>query len=56
MPKLLMKLSDIKIAILGMVSEIIGYALIAASAIFTFYPFFIVGMFIFGFGDSIFGP
>lgn len=39
MPKLLMKLSDVKIAILGMVSEIIGYALIAASAIFTFYPF-----------------
>ncbi|MDU4604192.1 MAG: MFS transporter [Clostridium perfringens] len=56
MPKLLMKLSDVKIAILGMASEIIGYALIAASAIFTFYPFFIVGMFIFGFGDSIFGP
>lgn len=56
MPKLLMKLSDVKIAILGMVSEIIGYALIAASAIFTFYPFLIVGMFIFGFGDSIFGP
>ncbi|HAT4251328.1 TPA: MFS transporter [Clostridium perfringens] len=56
MPKLLMKLNDVKIAILGMVSEIIGYALIAASAIFTFYPFFIVGMFIFGFGDSIFGP
>lgn len=56
MPKLLMKLSDVKIAILGMVSEIIGYALIAASAIFIFYPFFIVGMFIFGFGDSIFGP
>lgn len=56
MPKLLMKLSDVKIAILGTVSEIIGYALIAASAIFIFYPFFIVGMFIFGFGDSIFGP
>lgn len=56
MPKLLMKLSDTKIAILGMTSEIIGYALIAASAIFTFYPFFIIGMFIFGFGDSIFGP
>ena len=56
MPKLLIKLSDVKIAILGMVSEIIGYALIAASAILTFYPFFIVGMFIFGFGDSIFGP
>lgn len=56
MPKLLMKLSDTKIAILGMASEIIGYTLIAASAIFTFYPFFIVGMFVFGFGDSIFGP
>lgn len=56
MPKLLMKLGDVKIAILGMVSEIIGYTLIAASAIFTFYPFFIFGMFIFGFGDSIFGP
>lgn len=56
MPKLLIRLSDTKIAILGMLSEIIGYALIAASAIFTFYPFFIVGMFVFGFGDSIFGP
>lgn len=56
MPKLLIKLSDKQIAILGMVSEIIGYSLIAASALFSFYPFLIVGMFIFGFGDSIFGP
>ncbi|GFZ33172.1 tetracycline resistance MFS efflux pump [Clostridium zeae] len=56
MPKLLLKLSDKQIAILGMVSEIIGYSLIAASALFSFYPFLIVGMFIFGFGDSIFGP
>lgn len=56
MPKLLLKLSDKQIAILGMVSEIIGYSLIAASAFFTFYPFLIAGMFIFGFGDSIFGP
>lgn len=56
MPKLLMKLSDKKIAILGMSSEIIGYGFIAASALFFFYPFLIVGMFIFGFGDSIFGP
>jgi DHA1 family tetracycline resistance protein-like MFS transporter len=56
MPKLLMKLSDKQIAMLGMVSEIIGYCLIALSAICSFYPLLIVGMFIFGFGDSIFGP
>ncbi|MZQ83169.1 MFS transporter [Paenibacillus sp. 5J-6] len=56
MPKLLMKLSDAQIAILGMVSEIAGYTLIALSALFSFYPLFIAGMFIFGFGDSIFGP
>ncbi len=56
MPKLLTELSDKQIAILGMVSEIIGYGLIAASALFSFYPFLIAGMFIFGFGDSIFGP
>lgn len=56
MPKLLTKLSDKQIAVLGMVSEIIGYSLIALSALFSFYPLFIAGMFIFGFGDSIFGP
>jgi DHA1 family tetracycline resistance protein-like MFS transporter len=56
MPKLLKKLSDVQIAILGMASEIIGYSLIAASALFSFYPLIIAGMFIFGFGDSIFGP
>ncbi|ASS65911.1 MULTISPECIES: MFS transporter [unclassified Paenibacillus] len=56
MPKLLKKCSDKQIAVLGMVSEIIGYGLIAASALFSFYPLLIAGMFIFGFGDSIFGP
>lgn len=56
MPRLLIKLSDARIAILGMLSEIIGYSLIATSALFSFYPLFIAGMFIFGFGDSIFGP
>lgn len=56
MPKLLIKLSDKKIAILGMASEIIGYSFIVLSALFLFYPIFVVGMFIFGFGDSIFGP
>lgn len=56
MPKLLKKFNDKQIAILGMVSEIIGYGFIAVSSLFTFYPLFIAGMFIFGFGDSIFGP
>ncbi|WP_419878811.1 MFS transporter [Brevibacillus centrosporus] len=56
MPKLLKKRSDAQIAILGMVSEVIGYILIAASALFSFYPLIIAGMFLFGFGDSIFGP
>ncbi len=56
MPRLLLKLSDSQIAILGMTSEIIGYLLIGASALFSYYPLIIAGMFVFGFGDSIFGP
>lgn len=56
MPKLLLKFSDQQIAMLGMAAEIIGYSFIAASALFVFYPLLIAGMFIFGFGDSIFGP
>lgn len=56
MPKLLRKLDDKQIAILGMASEIIGYGLIATSALLSFYPLLIVGMFIFAFGDSVFGP
>ncbi|MBC1595805.1 MFS transporter [Listeria seeligeri] len=56
MPKLLLKLTDKQIAILGMIAEIIGYALIAASSIFALAPLLIFGMFVFGFGDSIFGP
>ncbi|MEI5989943.1 permease [Enterococcus termitis] len=56
MPRLLLKLSDKQIVVLGMFSEMIGYGLIAGSALLSFYPFFIIGMFVFGFGDSIFGP
>ncbi|MDG0810651.1 MFS transporter [Cohnella rhizosphaerae] len=56
MPKLLKKLSDKRIAGLGMAAELAGYALIAASALLSFYPLLIAGMFVFGFGDSIFGP
>lgn len=56
MPKLLMKLKVAKIAIIGMVSETIAYVFFAASGIFSYFPFFIVGTIIFGFGDAIFGP
>lgn len=56
MPKLLTRLSDGGIAILGMAAEIGGYSLIASSALLSFYPLFIAGMFLFGFGDSLFGP
>ncbi|WP_297635989.1 MFS transporter [uncultured Clostridium sp.] len=56
MPRLLIKLTDSQITLLGMISEIIGYGLIFISALFSSYPFFIIGMFAYGFGDSIFGP
>jgi DHA1 family tetracycline resistance protein-like MFS transporter len=56
MPKLLQKLRDINIAMLGMIAEIVGYIFIAASALFACYYLLIIGMFIFAFGDSIFGP
>ncbi|WP_430534842.1 MFS transporter [Listeria rocourtiae] len=56
MPQLLKKLSDKQIALLGMTAELIGYAFIATSTIAASAPFFIIGIFIFGFGDSIFGP
>lgn len=56
MPKLLKKLGDKQIAFLGMAAEMTGYGLIAASALLSFYPLLIAGMFVFGFGDSIFGP
>ena len=56
MPRLLLKLKVAQIAVLGMVSEIIAYGFIAASGIFSYFPFFIAGTIIFGFGDAIFGP
>lgn len=56
MPRLLRKLKDTQITLLGMISEIIGYGFIFISALFSFYPLFIMGMFCYGFGDSIFGP
>lgn len=56
MPRLLKFLTDKNIALLGMISEIIGYIFIAISAFTAFYPIFIIGMIFFGFGDAIFGP
>lgn len=56
MPRLLNYFSDRTISTIGMIAEMIGYIFIALSAITTFYPLFIIGMFIYGFGDSIFTP
>ncbi|WP_313466849.1 MFS transporter [Carnobacterium sp.] len=56
MPRLLKCLTDKQIALLGMISEIIGYIFIAVSALTVYHPVFIIGMIFFGFGDSIFGP
>ncbi|WP_040203367.1 tetracycline resistance MFS efflux pump [Neobacillus jeddahensis] len=56
MPRLLIFLTDKKIALLGMIGEIIGYIFVAVSAFTAFYPVFIIGMIFFGLGDSIFGP
>lgn len=56
MPQLLKKYSDRQIATFGMIAEIMGYGLLAVSIGFTYYPLFIAGLFVFGCGDSIFGP
>ncbi|MBC1502035.1 MFS transporter [Listeria weihenstephanensis] len=56
MPQLLKKLSDKQIAMLGMGAELIGYAFIATSTFAASVPLFIIGFFVFGFGDSVFGP
>lgn len=56
MPRLLVKLSDQQIMLLGMSSELIGYALIALSAVTVVAPVFIFGIVFFGIGDAVFGP
>lgn len=56
MPRLLTRLAEARIAVLGMVSETIAYGLIAAAGIFSYFPFFVAATTIFGFGDAIFGP
>ncbi|MHC5228066.1 MFS transporter [Enterococcus sp. LJL99] len=56
MPRLLRFLTDKKIALLGISSEIIGYCFIAISALVAIPAVFIIGMIFFGLGDSLFGP
>jgi len=56
MPRLLTRMTIARIAVLGMLSEILAYGLIAASGIFAYNQLFIAGTIVFGFGDSIFGP
>lgn len=55
MPRLLRKMNEQRLTILAIVSEILGYALIALSAFSHFWPIFIFAMFIYAFGDSVFG-
>lgn len=56
MPGLLHRFSDRQIAAAGMAAEMAGYTLFALSAWRSSPLLFIAGMFVFGFGDSIFGP
>lgn len=56
MPKLLTKLDGAQLAVLGLNSEIIAYGFIAASGIFSYFPLFILGTIMFGFGDAIISP
>lgn len=55
LPRVLNKLKTRYLLPLGVVSEWIGYVLLALSAWTGFWELFVVGMFIFAFGDSIFG-
>ncbi|WP_282671783.1 MFS transporter [Lactococcus lactis] len=55
MPRLLKLANEDKLIRLALVCEIIAYLLFALSAFSKMCPFFILAMFIFAFGDSIFG-
>lgn len=55
MKQLLKRFNDKQLINLAIVSELIGYTLMALSAITEFWPIFILAMFIYAFGDSIFG-
>ncbi|ATY86909.1 MFS transporter [Lactococcus lactis] len=55
MPRLLKLANEDKLIRLALVCEIIAYLLFALSAFSKMWPFFILAMFTFAFGDSIFG-
>ncbi|OFI48223.1 tetracycline resistance MFS efflux pump [Floricoccus tropicus] len=56
MPQMLKFMSDKQIASTGIVAEVIGYTLMAISIITAIPVILVVGVFIYGFGDSVFGP
>ena len=56
MPYLIKRLSDFRIILLAIISELLGYIFIAISALSHNPLFFILGIFIYGFGDSLFSP
>ncbi|MFW7433614.1 MFS transporter [Vagococcus carniphilus] len=56
MPKLLLKKSDRQIVSLGITFQLLGYSFIVFSQISSMIVLFIVGMLLFGFGESIFSP
>ncbi|GBG96088.1 MFS transporter [Lactococcus termiticola] len=52
---LLKHFSDQDLMRLALTSELIGYLLISLSALLSLWPLFILAMFIYAFGDSVFG-
>ncbi|MEG0733016.1 MAG: MFS transporter [Vagococcus sp.] len=56
MPKLLLKKTDRQIVSLGIIFQLLGYSFIVFSQITTVISMFIIGMLLFGFGESIFSP
>lgn len=56
MPYLLKNFKERTIAQMGIVSEALAYGFIALSGWMGYYPLFILGTFVFGIGDAIFGP
>ncbi len=56
MPKLLLKYSDQQIITLGTTFQLLGYSFIAISQLVSIIWLFLLGMLLFGFGESIFSP
>jgi MFS transporter, DHA1 family, tetracycline resistance protein len=54
--RLLPRFGEVKVAVGRMLSEIIGYTLLALAAMIASAPLLILGFILFGFGESSFGP